>query len=206
MWRLVTSLAFFKQQNLFFLLQLYFLYAILLYSINISSSVERSSFKRGSIDFLYFLCLLCLMIYAFAICLKISFLSGIFIYAMYYYYGRIHSNRIIIVNFLPMRASFLIWYILFYSGSSCWLSGFLAATISKAVCWVLSSGTRFILCMMSIPRWGLSKIRSSLIPLTSCNFVFMSSVRIVTPLFNEEHLHQNNNDDDMPFWHLYEIF
>jgi hypothetical protein len=59
------------------------------------------------------------MIYAFAICLKISFLSGIFIYAMYYYYGRIHSNRIIIVNFLPMRASFLIWYSSPYSGSSC---------------------------------------------------------------------------------------
>ena len=35
-------------------------------------------------------------------------ISGV--YAMYYYYGRIHSNRIIIVNFLPMRASFFIWY------------------------------------------------------------------------------------------------
>ncbi len=80
-------------------------------SISISSSVERSSFKRGSIDFLYFLILMSGLIYFFAIVLKINFLSNIYIYAMYYYYGRIHSNRIIIINFLPMRASFMIWYL-----------------------------------------------------------------------------------------------
>jgi len=50
------------------------------------------------------------LIFFFAILLKINFLSNIFIYAMYYYYGRIHSDRIIIINFLPMRASFMIWY------------------------------------------------------------------------------------------------
>ncbi len=129
-------MACFKQQNLFFLLQLYFLYNIWIYeySINISSSVERSSFKRGSIDFSYFLVLMCTLIYFFAILLKISFLSGIFIYAMYYYYGRIHSNRIIIVNFLPMRASFLIWYYFAITKGLFYLfSGYLAAMTSKAV-------------------------------------------------------------------------
>lgn len=87
----------------------------LFHSISISSSVERSSFKRGSIDFLYFLILMSGLIYFFAIVLKINFLSNIYIYAMYYYYGRIHSNRIIIINFLPMRASFMIWYLFFYA-------------------------------------------------------------------------------------------
>lgn len=42
--------------------------------------------------------------------LKINFLSNIFIFSMYYYYGRIHSNQIVIINLLPMRASFMIWY------------------------------------------------------------------------------------------------
>lgn len=95
-------------------------------SINISSSVERSSFKRGSIDFLYFLMMMSAMIWIFAILLKINFLSNIYIYAMYYYYGRIHSDRIIIINFLPMRASFMIWYKYSNKGLYCSWSGFLA--------------------------------------------------------------------------------
>lgn len=77
---------------------------------SISSSIERSSFKRGSIDFMYFLILMFLFIYFFAILLKINFLSNIFLFAMYYYYGRTHSNQMVIINLLPMRASFMIWY------------------------------------------------------------------------------------------------
>lgn len=52
------------------------------------------------------------MIYILAIVFGISSLNGIYLHALFYYFGRIHSDRLIIINFIPIRAPYCLWFLL----------------------------------------------------------------------------------------------
>lgn len=81
-------------------------------SIQVSSSIEKTAFKRGSIDYLYFLTVGLALIYTMAIIFKIGYLGSIYEYALFYYFGRINTDRLLIINFIPVRAPYCIWLIL----------------------------------------------------------------------------------------------
>lgn len=54
-----------------------------------------------------------------AFILGISSLNGIYIYSLFYYYGRVHSDRIIFINLIPIRAPYCLWFLVAFS----WLLG-----------------------------------------------------------------------------------
>jgi hypothetical protein len=81
-------------------------------SLFVSSSVEKNGFKRGSIDYLYFCFMSFGLIYLTSFIVGISSLSGIYLHSLLYYFGRTHSDRFIIVNFIPIRAPYCLWFIL----------------------------------------------------------------------------------------------
>ena len=116
---MITSLFFLKDFDLASLYKCIILYIISPYSLYISSSIEKNGFKRGSIDYLYFTCLCLLLIYSSAILFGISSLTGVYLYSLYYYFGRIHTERLIIINFIPIRAPYCLWFLLALE----WLTG-----------------------------------------------------------------------------------
>ena len=85
----------------------------------VSSSIEKNGFKRGIIDYLYFNLLCFGIIYALAFSFGISSLTGIYRYSLFYYFGRVHSDRLIIINFIPIRAPYCLWFMLAIE----WLTG-----------------------------------------------------------------------------------
>ena len=89
------------------------------FSLYVSSSIEKNGFKRGSVDYLFFTCICLGMIYTSAIILGISSLTGVYLYSLYYYFGRIHTERLIIINFIPVRAPYCLWFLLALE----WLTG-----------------------------------------------------------------------------------
>lgn len=60
-------------------------------SIWISSAIEKNGFKRGSVDYLYFICVKMLIIYALAFAFGISSLHEIYWSSLLYYYGRVYT-------------------------------------------------------------------------------------------------------------------
>ena len=78
-----------------------------------SNSFEKSGLKRGSIDYLYMLLLLHVILFFFASVFKIYSLNDIFMFVLYYLNGRKDRNQIIIINFMPIRSPYLVWYLIF---------------------------------------------------------------------------------------------
>lgn len=71
-------------------------------------NLERG-FNRGSIDFLYLVVVVCLVLYTLATLLSISYMGLIYKYVFYYLYGRTNYDQFLQINLIPIRAPFLIW-------------------------------------------------------------------------------------------------
>ena len=57
--------------------------------------------------------LLHLVLFVFASIFKIYSLNDIFMFVLYYLNGRKDMNQIIIINFLPIRSPYLVWYLVY---------------------------------------------------------------------------------------------
>ena len=79
-------------------------------SYHILKNLERGLHK-GSIDFLFLMLLLSTTLEIFAVMFTINHLGVIFKYAIYYLYGRSNQENVIMVNFMLIRAPYLIWYL-----------------------------------------------------------------------------------------------
>ena len=80
-------------------------------------NLERG-FNRGSVDFLFNIVLILGTLYALAFAFSIGYLGIIFKYVIYYLFGRTNSEHFIMINLIPMRAPFLIWYSSRHAGCS----------------------------------------------------------------------------------------
>jgi len=72
-------------------------------------NLERGGFRRGSIDFLFIIVLICSTLYGLSIVFTINYLGPIFKYTIYYIYGRNNHDQLVLINFLPIRAPYLLW-------------------------------------------------------------------------------------------------
>jgi hypothetical protein len=80
-------------------------------SYNILKNLERG-LHRGSVDFLFLMCVLCGVLELLAAVFTINHLGIIFKYAIYYLYGRSNEGNVVMVNLMFVGAPYLIWYLL----------------------------------------------------------------------------------------------
>ncbi len=85
-------------------------------------NLERG-FNRGSIDFLYLVFLILSILYGFAWAFGINHLGIIFKFVIFYMYGRTNSDHEVQLNFIPVRAPFVIWYAVLDLGSYSFWNG-----------------------------------------------------------------------------------
>jgi hypothetical protein len=81
-------------------------------SLQFSVSLEKG-FKRGSIDYLWFNTVILFPLYLAAVAFRIYSLNGIYTFVLYYLIGKKHRNMIFFINIVPVRAPYLVWYLLF---------------------------------------------------------------------------------------------
>jgi hypothetical protein len=80
--------------------------------LQFSISLEKG-FKRGSVDYLYFNIIILLPLYVTAVVFKIYSLHGIYTFILYYLVGKKHRNMMFFINIVPVRAPYLVWYLMF---------------------------------------------------------------------------------------------
>jgi hypothetical protein len=76
-------------------------------------ALEKSGFKRGSVDYLYFNILVLVPLYVSATIFKIYSLNDIYTFVLYYLNGRKDRDQLFIINFIPIRGPYLVWYLVF---------------------------------------------------------------------------------------------
>ena len=114
-WRMFTCFFFIKKFNIYSCFEIIFFYHML-------KNLERGLHK-GSLDFLYLMTVLWTVLQTLAATFTINHLGNIFKYTIYYLYGRSNEDNVVMVNLMPIRAPYLIWYTFNNSGSYSSLTG-----------------------------------------------------------------------------------